>query len=176
MLNGCAKTEAISLFYSSANPGILPAPNAPTVTVVQFEDRRGNQTSIGLRRDDSPIYTQNSVTTWISQATADELNRMGLQVSYAINPMIANAASPDYTVTGTITQVWVKELSATTYQATIQVGLTVSDRSRVLWNQSFSSTQEKTGLPRMNQVENLLNDTLREILNVAAPKINEAVR
>jgi len=176
LLSGCARTEAVHLFYTSNGPAILPAPNAPTLTVVMFEDRRSIVGSIGVRRNESPIFAAGSVNTWVSQALADELSRTGPQVSYAINLQIANAASPDYIVTGTIEQIWVKEINPATFQAVVQIGVNISNRRGTLWGQSFSSIQERTGLPRFNLVENLLNETLREVLAVVTPKINEVIR
>ena len=107
-------------------------------------------------------------------ALADEISRMGPQVSYAPSIQLAQSARPDYIVTGTVEEVWVKESNPTTYAATVRISFNVANRQGSVYSQNLSSSQEKTGLPSSGMVEDLLTGTLREVLGVAASKINEA--
>ena len=99
---------------------------------------------------------------------------MGPQVSYAPSIQLAQSARPDYIVTGTVDKVWVTEARHTTYSATVSIRFNVANRQGSVYSQSLSSSQEKTAMPSSDIVEELLTSTLREVLGVAASKINEA--
>ena len=172
-LAGCAPKDTVRLLYTPVTPSVLPAPTAPRVAVVLFEDKRGKQ-EIGTRSKGGVFSAATSVPEWISRSLADEISRMGPQVSYAPSIQLAQSARPDYIVTGTVEEVWVKESNPTTYAATVHISFNVANRQGSVYSQNLSSSQEKTGLPSSGMVEDLLTGTLREVLGVAASKINEA--
>ena len=172
-LAGCAPKDTVRLLYTPVTPSVLPAPTAPRVAVVLFEDKRGKQ-EIGTRSKGGLFSAATSVPEWISRSLADEISRMGPQVSYAPSIQLAQSARPDYIVTGTVEEVWVKESNPTTYAATVRISFNVANRQGSVYSQNLSSSQEKTGLPSSGMVEDLLTGTLREVLGVAASKINEA--
>ena len=172
-LAGCAPKDTVRLLYTPVTPSVLPAPTAPRVAVVLFEDKRGKQ-EIGTRSKGGVFSAATSEPEWISRSLADEISRMGPQVSYAPSIQLAQSARPDYIVTGTVEEVWVKESNPTTYAATVRISFNVANRQGSVYSQNLSSSQEKTGLPSSGMVEDLLTGTLREVLGVAASKINEA--
>ena len=172
-LAGCAPKDTVRLLYTPVTPSVLPAPTAPRVAVVLFEDKRGKQ-EIGTRSKGGAFSAATSVPEWISRSLADEISRMGPQVSYAPSIQLAQSARPDYIVTGTVEEVWVKESNPTTYAATVRISFNVANRQGSVYSQNLSSSQEKTGLPSSGMVEDLLTGTLREVLGVAASKISEA--
>ena len=172
-LAGCAPKDTVRLLYTPVTPSVLPAPTAPRVAVVLVEDKRGKQ-EIGTRSKGGVFSAATSVPEWISRSLADEISRMGPQVSYAPSIQLAQSARPDYIVTGTVEEVWVKESNPTTYAATVRISFNVANRQGSVYSQNLSSSQEKTGLPSSGMVEDLLTGTLREVLGVAASKINEA--
>lgn len=172
---GCAPKDTVRLIYTPVTPSVLPAPTAPRVAVVLFEDKRGKQ-EIGVRRNGGQFLPGSSVPEWITRSLADEVSRMGPQVSYAPSIQLAQSARPDYIVTGTVEEVWVKESSPATYSSTVRVTFNLANRKGTVYAQNLSSSQEKTGLPGSGMVEGLLTDTLREVLGVAASKISEATR
>ena len=172
-LAGCAPKDTVRLLYTPVTPSVLPAPTAPRVAVVLFEDKRGKQ-EIGTRSKGGVFSAATSVPEWISRSLADEISRMGPQVSYAPSIQLAQSARPDYIVTGTVEEVGVKESNPTTYAATVRISFNVANRQGSVYSQNLSSSQEKTGLPSSGMVEDLLTGTLREVLGVAASKINEA--
>lgn len=172
-VGGCAPKDTVRLLYTPVTPSVLPAPTAPRVAVVLFEDKRGKQ-EIGTRSKGGVFSAATSVPEWISRSLADEISRMGPQVSYAPSIQLAQSARPDYIVTGTVEEVWVKESNPTTYAATVRISFNVANRQGSVYSQNLSSSQEKTGLPSSGMVEDLLTGTLREVLGVAASKINEA--
>lgn len=172
-LAGCAPKDTVRLLYSPVTSSVLPAPTAPRVAVVLFEDERG-KSEIGVRSGGGVFSAAGSVPEWISRSLASEISRMGPQVSYAPSIQLAQSASPDYIVTGTVNKVWVTESGRLTYSSTVSIRFNVANRQGSVYSQSLSSSQEKTGMPNSDIVEELLTSTLREVLGVAASKINEA--
>ncbi|MCH5276743.1 MAG: hypothetical protein J1E80_02790 [Desulfovibrionaceae bacterium] len=172
-LAGCAPKDTVRLLYSPVTPSVLPAPTAPRVVVVLFEDGRG-KSEIGVRSGGGVFSAASSVPEWISRSLASEISRMGPQVSYAPSIQLAQSARPDYIVTGTVNRVWVTESRRTTYSATVSIRFNVANRQGSVYSQSLSSSQEKIAMPNADIVEELLTSTLREVLGVAASKINEA--
>ena len=76
LLAACGPSNNVRLLPPPPlDASVLPAPNAPRVTVVAFEDKRMDQTVIGTRRDNSAFVTTDNVAQWISKALADEVMR-----------------------------------------------------------------------------------------------------
>ena len=72
----CGPGNTVRLIPPPALSGqSLPAPNAPSICVVNFEDERSDEFSVGVRRDGSAFTTNQNVSEWISRALADELAR-----------------------------------------------------------------------------------------------------
>lgn len=174
-LTGCAPKESIRLMYNPVTPAVLPAPTAPRVAVVLFEDRRGKE-DVGVRRNGSTFKAGSPVAEWVSRSLADEISRMGPQVSFAPSIQLAQSARPDFIVTGVLEEVWIKETGPATYNGMIRFSINMANRNGTVFSQNLSSSQEKTGLPGTALVETVLTDTLREVLGVAASKISEAAR
>lgn len=102
-LTACGPSNTVRLLSPApaVNP-VLPAPNAPRVTVVPFTDNRQDTTNLGVRRDGSAFVASDDVAQWVSRGLADELRRQGVQVSYALDENQARSGNPDYIVTGTV--------------------------------------------------------------------------
>ena len=121
VLSACGPGNEIRLL-AVAPPAVsvLPKPNAPKVTVVEFKDEREDSSTIGQRRDFSAFTCSDSPTLWVSHALADELTKHGLQVSYATSVEQARKGNPDYIVWGTLKKVWLKESSATNLETSLE--------------------------------------------------------
>lgn len=171
LFGACSPKGDIRLLYNPVAPAVLPSPTAPRLVVVQFTDQRANPAEIGRKRDNTPFVAAGSVSDWVSRSLGDEISRLGLQVSYAISMPLAQSARPDYLVTGTIDEVWLKETSPATYAATVRISVNLSSLSGNVNHQALSASQEKTGLPTVDLAEGVLSSTLREVLGLAASKI-----
>ena len=98
-----------------------------------------------------------------------------MQVSFASTLEQARAANPTYIVTGTITDVWLQEQSATRVQCTIKAKVALSNKKGVLYSENLSSTQERQFIPSASAIESLLSDTLKYLLVPAAKKIQSQI-
>lgn len=153
----------------------LPSPNAPSISVVNFKDERPDPHAIGVRRDGSAFTTIGDVSSWVSRALADELARMGFRVTFAMDTNQARSSSPDYLLTGQVDQVWVKENSATDFVAQMRVNCTLANRKGKLWNETCNSSQNRAGLPSGSFANDLLLDTLRDLIKPIANKVLQTV-
>ncbi|MFT4302102.1 MAG: hypothetical protein QM579_10140 [Desulfovibrio sp.] len=176
LATACGPANSVRLLPPPFMEGaVLPGPKAPRVTVVAFEDKRQDQTAIGSRRDNTAFVTNDSVTQWISKALADELARNGLQVSYADSVNQARAGNPDYLVTGDVDQVWLRENSATDLSTSMRVNYSVANRQSRIYSETLNASQSRTVMPMGSAADNIMLDTLRELIKPMAQKIVQAI-
>ncbi|MDR3319532.1 MAG: hypothetical protein LBS77_00890 [Desulfovibrio sp.] len=154
---------------------VLPAPNAPSVSIVTFADSRPDRTSLGVRRDNSAFVTSDNMVEWVSRALADELARNGMQVSYAATFKQVRNGNPDYIVTGDLNTLWLKETSATELSTELRITYNLVNRQKRILKDSFNSTQSRTGLPTSSAAETLLMDTMRDLIKPVARKIVQTI-
>lgn len=175
LLVACGPSNNVRLMYNPSTASVLPQPQAPRVTVVMFEDQRPHQ-MIGERKDGSVFTSTSTVTDWISRSLADELARQGAQVSYAATQAQAQSGNPDYIVTGTVTDVWLKENSATNVTATIRATVKLASHKGVVYSENLTASQDRQFIPSSSAVESLLSDTLRDLLVPTAKKLQGKIQ
>ena len=176
LATACGPANSVRLLPPPFQEGaVLPGPKAPRVTVVAFEDKRQDMTVLGSRRDNTAFVTNDSVTQWISKALADELARNGLQVSYSDSVNQARAGNPDYLVTGDVDQVWLREKSATDLSTQMRVNYSVANRQSRIYKETLNASQSRTVMPTGSAADNIMLDTLRELIKPMAQKIVQAI-
>ena len=162
LLSACGPSNNVRLLPPPPlDASVLPAPNAPRVSVVTFADKRTDQSALGVRRDNSAFVTSDDVAQWISRALADELARNG---------------NPDYLVTGQVDEAWLRETSATDLATNLRVNYVLANRQGRLLRESLSSSQSRTGLPSGAAAENLMLETLRDLVKPMAQKIVQTIQ
>ena len=176
LLAACGPSNNIRLLPPPPDVSVLPAPNAPRVTVVVFEDKRPDQTVIGVRRDKSAFVTADNVPQWISKGLADELARNGLQISYSLSVAEARKGNPDYLVTGEIDEASLNETSSTEMSTVLRVSYVLANRQKRILRESLNSTQSRTGLPSGSAADNLMLETLKDLVKPMAKKIVQTIQ
>ncbi|MDE5833770.1 MAG: hypothetical protein K2H64_12485 [Desulfovibrio sp.] len=172
LLAACGPGNTINLLPPPPIPAsTIPAPNAPSVTVVNFADDRLDPATLGVRRDGSAFATKDNVSLWISRALADELARNGLRVTFANSTAQARSGNPDYLVTGQVNEARLKESSATEISSQIRVSCELANRKGKLWSESCNSSQSRSHLPGAASADNLFQDTMRDLVKTVAGKI-----
>lgn len=149
----------------------LPAPNAPSITVVNFSDKRPDPEVIGKRRDGSAFTTNGDVSQWISRALADELARKGMRVTFATDTAQARSGNPDFLVTGEVEQIWLNEVSAVEITAQMRVKCNLANRKGRIWSETTNSSQTQGGLMSGGSADALLLATMRDLIQPIAQKI-----
>lgn len=149
----------------------LPPPSAPSVSVVAFTDARKDPTVVGQRRDGSAFTTSGDVANWIARALADDLARKGFRVTFSTDARQARNSGPTYLVTGVVNEVWLKEISATEMSAQMRVSCTLANKAGKIWTESCNSSQSRTSLPAGDNADQLLLDTLADLIKPITDKI-----
>ena len=172
LLCACGPGNTVRLLPSPpVSAESLPAPNAPSISVVSFTDRQADPEVIGKRRDGSAFTTNGDVAQWISRALADELARKGMRVTFALDAAQARSGNPDYLVTGQIEQVWLSESSSVQMGAQMRVQCSLANRKGRIWQETTNSSQTIGGLLSGSSADNLMLQTLRDLVQPIAQKI-----
>ena len=189
LLAACGPSNNVRLIYNTNTSAVLPLPGSPSVAVVMFNDERTRQ-YIGERKDGSVFTASSTIADWFSRSLADELGRQGVQVSFAstleqaramrgyldtVHNLRSGEDGLKIILTGTITDVWLQEQSATRVQCTIKAKVALSNKKGVLYSENLSSTQERQFIPSASAIESLLSDTLKDLLVPAAKKIQSQI-
>lgn len=169
-LSGCAD-NTVRLLFRPAPAGTIVDPYAPTLAVLQFEDKRP-EVWIGRRMGENGGYFQagSSVPEWVSRSLADELVLHGVKASYAEDEKSAEALKAEHTLGRRTPSGLGDGDHPTKYQVEVRFRVTMKLADRT-WSETFFSTQERSGMPGSAIVEELLNDALRSAVNSAAAKI-----
>ncbi|MCR5813589.1 MAG: hypothetical protein K6G15_03720 [Desulfovibrio sp.] len=176
LLSACGPGNEIHLLAIEQPPvSVLPKPNAPSVTVVEFKDSRDDTFAIGKRRDLSAFTTSENPTLWLSHALADALAQHGLQVSYAKNFEQARKGNPDYIVTGKLQRLWLKETSATYMEGMIAAQFTLANREKHLLRENNKAQQSRNWPASSSQAETMLRDTLNDLIDPIADKFAQTI-
>ncbi|MTJ94170.1 MAG: hypothetical protein F8N36_15115 [Desulfovibrio sp.] len=176
LLAACGPSNNVRLLPPPPlDASVLPSPNAPRVTVVTFEDKRMDQTVVGTRRDNSAFVTSDNVAQWISKALADELARNGMQVSYSLSVNEARKGNPDFLVTGQIDEANIRETSTTDMSTSLRANYVLANRQARIMRESLNASQSRTGLPSGSAADNLMLETLRDLVKPMAQKIVQTI-
>lgn len=176
LLTACGPSNSVRLLSTPPlDASILPAPNAARVVVVSFKDKRDDTSALGARRDGSAFTASEDVALWVSRALADELARNALQVSFATNVNQARSANPDYLVTGRLEDVQLRETSATELGASLRAQFTLANRQGRILQETLNSSQSRSGLPSGAAADNLMLDTLQDLVKPMAAKIVQSI-
>ena len=172
-LTACGPANDVRLLYkpadTSAQP-LLQTPGAATVAVVCFADKRG-KSQLGVRRDGSAFDSATPVGEWAARSLADELERLGLRAGYAENLGQAHALKSACIVSGSVEEIWLKQDSYTNIAANMRVTVNMTRADKHIFTESFNANQQRTGLPSGTAAENILLDTMQEIVQPAAQKL-----
>lgn len=176
LLSACGPGNTVKLLPPPPlQASSLPAPSAPSVCVVNFDDKRMEPEIVGARRDNSSFVTSGDVPLWISRALADDLARQGFRVTFAMTANQARSSNPDYMVTGAVQEVWLKEINPAEMSAQMRIDCALANRKGRLWSESCSTSQTKAGLPSGSFADNMLLETMKELVKPAAQKITQTI-
>jgi len=173
-LSACGPGSTVRLLYRPADAPQIPASTAPSISVVQLKDARSNS-YIGVRRDNTPFIPNDAVPEWVTRSLADEFTRQGLRVTYAQNLEAARASQPQYILMGELHEVWIRESSRTDISASVKASISVTGHRGRLINESVTSSLSRQGLPGSSAAEELLYNTVQELVQSVANKTQQAI-
>ena len=173
-LNACSPGSTVRLLHRPADAPQIPASTAPSISVVQLKDARPNP-YIGMRRDNTPFIPNGSPSEWVTRSLADALARQGLRVTYAKDIEEARTSGSQYTLTGELQEAWIREVSRTEIAASVKAFITVAGPKGRLINEGETSSQSKQGVPSGSAAEELLYNTLQDLVQRVALKAQHAI-
>ncbi len=171
MLTGCfGSSSNVRLTYDRSGMTIVPSSTAPRIVVVMFEDKRG-RIDIGVHKDGSPFNPASSVSEWASQGLADELAKLGAQVSLASSMAQATAGKPDCIVEGSVEQVWLTEKNISSYSCVVRIQTRTHRDASSPQLRKNAAQQDKAGIPGPRLQEETLSAAMADALSAAASSI-----
>ena len=173
-LSACSPGSTVRLLHRPADTPQIPASTAPSIAVVQLKDGRTNS-YIGVRRDNSPFIPNDAVSEWVTRSLADALGRQGLRVTYAQTLEAARASQPQYILQGELQELWIREHSSTDMSASVKTFLSVTGHKGRLFNEGVSSSLSKQGLPAKSAAEELLYNTVQDLVQSVAQKTQQSI-
>jgi len=173
-LGACSPSSTVRLLHRPADASQIPAPTAPSISVVQFKDARPNS-YIGVRRDNTPFIPNDAAPEWVTRSLADAFARQGLRVTYAQTLEAARAGQPHYIVTGELQELWIRENSSTDMSASVKAFIAVTGHKGRLINEGMSSSLSKQGLPAKSAAEELIYNTVQDLVQSVAHKTQQAI-
>lgn len=176
-LTACGPSNTVKLLNQvPLEQSVIPAPNAPRISVAKFEDKRIDTTSIGTRRDNTAFVTNDNVAEWVSRSLADELARHGMQVTFASSVTQARNSNPDYLVTGSVEEVKITEQSSIEISAHMKAECILANRQKRLLREPLATSQTQSGIHSNSTADDLLLETLKDIIKPMAQKIIQTIQ
>lgn len=173
LLTACGPSNTVHLYPVKPQATTMPSPTATTITVANFADERTDR-SLGQRRDSSYFTTMDQPGDWVGRAVADAIAAKGFQTNYAATAKEASKSAP-YLVTGSVKSINIKETSSTSFETTIIVKYKVAHQGKTLVLETLNASQRRTTLPSSSAIEELLQDTLWDVVSSLADKVASAV-
>jgi len=174
VMSACGSGSTVRLLYRPAEAPNIPASTAPSLCVVQLKDVRTNS-YIGVRHDATPFIPNGEVPEWVTRSLAEAFTRQGLRVTQAQNLEAARLPQPQYIVQGELQEVWIRESGRTEITASVKVHISVVGHKGKLINESVMSSLSRQGLLGSSAAEELLYNTLQELVQSVAHKTQQAI-
>jgi uncharacterized lipoprotein YajG len=174
VLSACGPSSTVRLLNRPSDAPQIPAPTAPSISVVQLKDVRPNP-YIGARRDNTPFIPNGAPPDWVTRSLADALVRQGMRVTYAQDLEAARASQPQYILTGELQELWIRESSRTDISASVKAHISIAGHRGRLINEGMTSSLSKQGLPGSSAAEELLYNTVQELVQSVALKTQQAI-
>ncbi len=87
----------------------------------------------------------------------------------------ARSGNPDYIVTGTVEQAWLREVSATELATSMRATYRLAPRSGRVVKETLNSSQNRSGIPTGGAAEEIMLNSMRELVQPMARKIKAIV-
>ena len=125
----------------------LPAPNAPSICVVNFEDGRSDEYSVGVRRDGSAFTTNQNMSEWISRALCRRACPRWTARNLRGQRCPGQKRKPRLSCyAGRVDNVWLKEDGRLQLTSSMRVNLALANRKGRIWSETCNSSENKGGL------------------------------
>ena len=107
--------------------------------------------------------------------STDLAEAVAMQVSYSISVNEARKGNPDFLVTGQIDEANIRETSTTDMATSLRANYVLANRQARIMRESLNASQSRTGLPSGSAADNLMLETLRDLVKPMAQKIVQTI-
>ena len=167
---GCAPQTRVDLLYQPS--GVRVSPCQKSISVVTFKDQWG-QNVVGETQRGVPIRTDDSVSSWISRAFYDELQRNGCRVEYHDS---GSTFDTDVTLTGNIKDLKVIQMSHTEYDARLQLNVVLNAAGQQVFIKEYVSKLTKKTFPSAEVPGEVLTELLQGLIREALSDMGDHLK
>ena len=167
---GCAPSTRVDLVYQPS--GFRVSPCQKSLAIVTFTDERGKKV-IGETQKGIPIHANDSVSSWISRAFYDELERSGCKVEYHDTGAMFDT---DYMLTGVIKDLNVMQMSHTEYDAKLRLNIVVQAAGQQVFSKEYVSTLTKKTIPSSKVPGEVLTELLQGLIQEALSDLRDRLK
>ena len=167
LLFGCAPQTRVDLVYQPS--GVSVSPCQKSIAIVSFTDKRGKD-AVGETQKGVPIHTNDSVSSWVSRAFYDELERSGCKVEYHDTGAMFDT---DLTLTGEIKDLTVVQMSHTEYDAKLRLNVAVQANGQQVFSKEYVSALTKKTLPSSRVPGEVLTELLQGLIQEALSDLRD---
>lgn len=170
-LSACAGSTQLVLRYQVASAPAAGCDKA--IAVVTFKDGR-EQKMLGIDADGQAYKTDSNVAEWVSWSLYDELRTVGCsKVKYH---QTEGEFTADYVVSGEVLKVSVRQNSATSYTAAVQLRLEIKKDGQVVYAGKFQGEKDNTVFPGSGKAEQVLSDALQVVLSDVVAQVRSTAK
>ena len=170
LIFGCAPPTLVDLVYQPT--GMKVSPCQKSLAIVTFVDKRGKN-AIGETLKGVPIYAKDSVSSWISRAFYDELERSGCQVEYHDTGAMFKT---DYKLTGDIKELQITQMSHTEYDAKLRLNVVVQAEDQQKFSKEYVSALTKKTIPSSDVPKQVLSELLQGLIQEALSDLEQRLK
>lgn len=164
LLTGCGTANMVKLTYKPVSEG---GTCGASVNVIKFADARGTD-EIGVKSDGTYFYSTTPVGEWVSKSFFEELKKVGCGMSWSEQDF---GTDTDYKLTGTIKELWLKEISMSEFQANMTVNVVLTRSGKKVYEENLYANVSKTVVPSGDSATNIMQEAMQDLVKTAMPTI-----
>lgn len=164
LLTGCGTANMVKLTYKPVSEG---GTCTSSVNVIKFVDARGTD-EIGVKSDGTYFYSTTPVGEWVSKAFFEELKKVGCGMSWSEQDF---GTDTDYKMTGTIKELWLKEMSLSEFQANMTVNVILTRAGKKVYEENLYANVNKTVMPSGDSTTEIMQEAMQDLIKTAMPTL-----
>lgn len=168
LLAGCGTANMVKLTYKPLSEG---GSCSSSVNVIKFSDARGTD-ELGVKSDGTYFYSVAPVGEWVSKGFFEELRKTGCAMSWSEQDF---GTETDFKMTGTIKELWLKEISMSEYQANMTVNVVLSRAGKKIYEENLYANVNKTVMPSGDSAANIMQEALQDLVKASMPTLMKRI-
>ncbi len=105
---------------------------------------------------------------WVSKAFFEELKKVGCGMSWSEQDF---GTDTDYKMTGTIKELWLKEMSLSEFQANMTVNVILTRAGKKVYEENLYANVNKTVMPSGDSTTEIMQEAMQDLIKTAMPTL-----